>query len=308
MSQPILLKDKTPDVDPNKIGISYSGGGPRVLIEIGIARAFVKKGIIPQVISGASAGALAGTAHALDVRNGTGLDLAAKLLERLSNAFVGLEPVEVVERAIVYRDHTKSLGDNGPIGPLVRDGIQDQFGLRDVTLGTFEAPTYPKLMIVATDLLTGNSVWFADDTPIEQAVVATSAIPGVFPWLPLRLNGIQTVLVDGGVVSNQPLSNLALEGCGTIYACAVGGDDAPVEPTNALDNAMRSVHKMMHQCTKLEEDYVRLKLGDRGTVHHIHPEVDFPVQGFNFTPDLIRQVMDDACAKTLAWLDEAHPD
>jgi NTE family protein len=308
VSQPILLKDKTPVVDPNKIGISYSGGGPRVLIEIGIARAFVKKGILPHVVAGASAGALAGTAHALDVRNGTGLDLAAGLLERMSNAFVGLEPVEVVERVILHRQNTKSLGDNTPIGTLVHDGLRDRLGLQNVTLGTFVAPTFPKLMIVATNLVTGDSVWFSDDTPIEKALVASSAIPGVFPWLPFNLSGVNTVLVDGGVVSNQPLSNLALEGCGTIYACAVGGIDSQVEPSNGLENAMRSVHRMMQQCTKLEEDYVRLKLGDQGRVHHIHPDVNFPVQGFDFTPDLIRQIIADACAKTLAWLDEAHPD
>ena len=80
------------------------------------------------------------------------------------------------------------------------------------------------------------------------------------------------------------------------------------QPTNALANALNSVHRMMHQSMKLEEEYVRLKLGDRGVVHHIHSDVDFPVHGFDFTPALIERIVADACAKTRAWLSEPHED
>jgi hypothetical protein len=88
------------------------------------------------------------------------------------------------------------------------------------------------------------------------------------------------------------------------------GDNAPIgpvpPPANGLQNLYQSLQTTKHQCTKLEEEYVRLKLGDRGSVHHIHPVVDFPVSGFNFTPELIQQILDDACAKTIAWLSEPH--
>ncbi len=40
-------------------------------------------------------------------------------------------------------------------------------------------------------------------------------------------------------------------------------------------------------------------------MHHIHPEVTFPIHGYNFyDPDVIRQVMADACAKTKEWIKE----
>jgi predicted acylesterase/phospholipase RssA len=151
MSKPILLKDKVPSVDRDRIGISYSGGGPLVLVELGIARAFVKLGIIPAVIAGVSAGALAGAAHALDPKSGAGIDLAASLLAEVSNRFFGLDPIDIVARVVREREHTTRLGDNAPIGPLIRDALARTFDLTDVTVGTFASPTYPKLIVGATD-------------------------------------------------------------------------------------------------------------------------------------------------------------
>src|SRR5919199_2454990 len=140
MSQAILLKEKDPEdlrVDLNKIGISYSGGGPLVVVELGIARAFVQEEIIPDVITGVSAGALAGTAHALDVRNGTGIDMAQALLCRVSNSTLGLDPVHVLGRVLLGREHTTSLGDNAPLGSWIRDGLKHTLDLENVTIGTF---------------------------------------------------------------------------------------------------------------------------------------------------------------------------
>ncbi len=231
MSAGILLKGRIPKVDRGKIGISYSGGGGLVLVELGIARAFVELGIVPAVIAGASAGALAGTAHALDVRKGTGIDMAVDVLGRVSNRFLGLDHLSVFERLISQRSRTTSLGDNHPIGQLVRDGFAQSLGLRNVTLGTFTGPDYPELMLVATDVTNGEALWFSAETPIEDALIASSAIPGVFPWRTMTKEGTDVIVVDGGVVSNQPLSNLVDEGCGTIYACAVG-PTGPLPPTD----------------------------------------------------------------------------
>ena len=105
MAEPIHLKDVQPAVDPSRIGISYSGGGPLVIIELGVARAFVKKGIVPAVITGASAGALAGTAHALDPLEGRGIQLAAEICGRFSNSTLGLDAFHIALRVIRERTH-----------------------------------------------------------------------------------------------------------------------------------------------------------------------------------------------------------
>ena len=163
-------------------------------------------------------------------------------------------------------------------------------------------------MVVATDVVNQEAVWFPDETPVEQALVASSAMPGVFPWQKMRVSGRDLTLVDGGAIANQPLSNLVEQGCARIYACAVGHTGPLPAPTNALENAMRSINLTMRQATKLEEDYVRVKLGPQGHVHHIHPIVDFDGSNFNFTPTLVRQVMEDARAKTVDWLSHLPPD
>src|SRR5918912_2272340 len=100
MSEPIRLKDTQPVVDRTKVGISYSGGGPLVLIELGCARAFVDKHIRPAVIAGVSAGSLAGAAHALDPVGGQGIELAADLLSRISGASLGFGWPNVLWRLV----------------------------------------------------------------------------------------------------------------------------------------------------------------------------------------------------------------
>jgi NTE family protein len=308
VAEPIHLKDVQPAVDPSRIGISYSGGGSLVIVELGIARAFVKKGIVPVVITGASAGALAGAAHALDPLTGKGIELAAEICESFSNSKLGLDPLHIALRVLRERTHLKGLGDNSAFGVPLREALRRELHLESVTIGHFRPPDRPKLMIVATDVVSRNAVWFPDETPLEDALIASTAIPGVFPWHNVTVNGLNLILVDGGVVMNQPLSNLVEQGCGTLYACAVGSIGPLAPPQNLLENALRSVNLAMHQATKLEEDYVRLKLGTTGAVHHIHPEIFVPANNFDFTPAIVRSVMAEAEAKTLAWLDENHPD
>jgi NTE family protein len=304
LADPIRLKDQpAPAVDRNMIGISYSGGGALVVIEIGIASAFIKKGIIPAVITGASAGALAGTAHALDPVGGKGIQLAIDILSDFSNSTLGLTPLQIIGRVITEREKIKSLGDNGSIGKLISDKIQSDFGLHNVTIGFFKPPEHPRLFIATTDAQTREGVWMTDEIGIEDAVIASSAIPGVFPWKKMTVAGQERFLVDGGVVMNQPLTVLVEQGCGTIYACAVGSTDPLAPPQNALDNALRAVNLAMHQSIKLEETLVQLKLNGQGVVNHIHPPIT-SVSGdnFDFTPQLVRDVVAEAESKTLDWL------
>jgi len=303
VAEDIHLKGKDPEVDRAKIGISYSGGGALVVVEMGIASAFVKLGIVPSVITGVSAGALAGAAHALDPIGGRWIRLAVDILSHVSNNLLGLTPVHVLGRLLIEREHITGLGDNATIRPLIVAGVKREFGLDNVTMGYFKPPDRPLLMILATDIQNREAVWFPDSTPLEDAVVASSSIPGVFPWRTLNIDGRERLLADGGVVMNQPLSNLVEQGCGTLYVCAVGSTQPFGPPKNALDNAIRTINLAMHQATKLEEDYVAVKLNGKGDVHHIHPVINtISGDNFDFTPQMITDVMADAEAQTIKWL------
>ncbi|HEY7200145.1 MAG TPA: patatin-like phospholipase family protein [Candidatus Dormibacteraeota bacterium] len=298
-----LLHWLTPVVDRSRVGISYSAGGALLLVELGIAQAFIELGVRPAAIAGVSAGAIAGTAHALDPVDGEGIAAAARALASISNRRLGLTPLGVVWRAIMQRRHLASLGDNAAIEGLLADGFRRLTGSDRLTFGRFGRDGRPKLIVGAADRLQGEPVWFPDDSDVAEALVASSAIPGLFPPRRLRVAGLERLLVDGSVVGDQPISALALDGCGTIYACAVGYDgERLAAPGNLVDNALRSLSILRHQAARLEQEYVQLRMGDRGVIHHIHPEVVFPVKGFNFTPDLITRVMRDACEATKRWL------
>lgn len=312
MSIRIVLKGMEPEelpVSREKIGISYSGGGPLVVLELGVARAFVRRGIIPSVVTGVSAGALAGAAHALDPYEGRGIDMGMEILGEMSTHRFGLTVMQMVERLITEGMHLRSFGDNSPLKGAIDAQLERIFGLRNVRLNHFRAPDRPKLMVAATDREVGRSLWFTEETLLTDALLASSAIPGVFPWREIQVEGLSRVLVDGGVVSNQPLSNLVLEGCGTIYACSVGWPPGALpRPTNAFNNALPCLGLMLHQCMRLEAEYVRTKLGDRGDLHELRPHQALPLKGYDFSRAQIEDTVEMACAHTLEWLDGGCPD
>src|SRR3979411_733046 len=90
MSEPILLARRDLQGDRKKIGISYSGGGAMVLIELGIAQAFVDLGIGPAVSAGGRAGARGVAVLALDPVAGAGIRRAAAVIGGVSNRTLGL--------------------------------------------------------------------------------------------------------------------------------------------------------------------------------------------------------------------------
>jgi predicted acylesterase/phospholipase RssA len=341
VSGPIIAKDVDQiTADPARIGISYSGGGPLVVVELGIAQAFVDRQIRPAVIAGASAGSLAGAAHALDVYSGRGIQMAANILGHVTNHTLHLDPQDVVGGVLnqawrfalqgpdkLIHELTsnllglQSLGTDAPIGPLIQQGIQQTFGLPRVTFDMFGKPLpndgpdrpTPRLIVATTDLRHRESFWFTPDkTPdaeLEAALIASAAIPFIFPWVrwPPGVDPPTQILVDGGVVENQPLSVLAIdEGCGQIYACAVGPVGVRPEPKNLVENLQQSFALMTHQATKMEEAMLRPKLAPGASLCHVHPEMSFGPTDFNFTPQLVQRVMQEAREKTLAWLDGDH--
>jgi predicted acylesterase/phospholipase RssA len=309
MSSP-ALQNVAPDVDESRVGISYSGGGPLLLIELGIAQAFVDLKIVPVAIAGVSAGALAGTAHALDPVNGTGIKAAADALLTLSDHKLGLTRAEIVAKLlgslITMLKLPLSLGDNAPIQPMVEGVFNSLSGQPKLTVGDFGSDSRVTLYIGGTDRRACERYWFPASAEVADALVASSAIPGVFPPRKITIDGQEMLFVDGAVAQNQPLSQLVLaERCGTLYACAVGYDGEHMgDPGDALENAMSAISILSHESSRLEQGYVELKLkqAGKGNVYHIHPEGPFNISGFNFTADQIKQVIDLACQQTKDYI------
>ncbi|MFU8814570.1 MAG: patatin-like phospholipase RssA [Pseudomonadales bacterium] len=160
-----------------KIGVALGGGAARGWAHIGVLTALAERGVVPQVVSGASIGALVGAA------------LAGGRLAALEEWVVGLRRLDVLKLL------DASLGGGVIEGNRVMLAVKDV--LRDHDIESLGCP----FGAVATDLQSGRTVWLRDGSTID-AVRASCAMPGLFP--PVRHR--DTWLVDGGLVDPVPVT------------------------------------------------------------------------------------------------------
>jgi NTE family protein len=158
-----------------KIGLVLSGGGARGFAHLGVMQALNDAGIFPDVISGTSAGALAGVLYA-DGNTPTEI-------HRIMNSGSRLDFVR-------------------PTMP--REGLLQIGGVIKILKATLKAKTFEELKIplfvTATDLNNGKAVYFSKGDLLNP-VIASASIPVLFQ--PVIINNI--CYVDGGVLDNLPL-------------------------------------------------------------------------------------------------------
>ncbi len=176
-----------------RLGIALGSGSARGWAHIGVLRALEQAGILPDVVSGTSIGALVGAAY------------ASNALERLEEWVARIDWWEII-RYIDVR-----LG-----------GVEGERLMRAFRERVEDAPieTLPKPFgAVATDLQTGREVWFQEGSLLE-AVRASIALPGLFS--PVRHQG--RWLVDGGLVDPLPISLCRALGADRVIAINLNGD------------------------------------------------------------------------------------
>ena len=199
-----------------------SGGGNQSVAQVGMLRALLEHEILPDVIVGCSAGAFNGATFAAAP--------TLKALDRLATTWESLRGDEVFPGGKVSRAWNLLTRD---------DHIFSNQGLRAI-LGhghipaTFEELQIP-LRVVAADLDTGEEVVFAGG-PLEPALLASTALPGLYP--PIRHDG--RTLVDGAVVNTVPLSHALAGPVDRLYVMNVAGDlmDRPIR--SPIDVAVRA--------------------------------------------------------------------
>jgi NTE family protein len=199
-----------------------SGGGNQSVAQVGMLRALAERNIVPDVIVGCSAGAFNGATIAAHP------DLSG--IERLEATWGSLKGDEVFPGGRLSRAWNLLTRD---------DHLFSNQGLRAILLrgdtpATFEDLLIP-LRVVAADLDTGDEVVFAHG-PLEPALLASSALPGLFP--PIRHDG--RTLVDGAVVDTVPLWHALAGPVDRIYVMNVAGDlmDRPLR--SPIDVAIRA--------------------------------------------------------------------
>jgi NTE family protein len=168
-----------------KIGIALGGGGAKGLAHIGVLKVLEAHGIVPDLVSGTSIGALIG---ALYCRHGD-----IRTVEEYALSF---------ENSSLYAYMAPRLSSSGLISEkriqTFLDGI-----LGDTRIEDLDRPFY----CPATDIRRGREVMF-DRGSLRQAVRASISVPVIFK--PVCLS--KSYLVDGGLINPVPVDVLKKNG------------------------------------------------------------------------------------------------
>lgn len=163
------------------IGLVLSGGGTKGFAHLGIIQALNETGIYPDIISGSSAGALAGAFYC-----------------------DGYSPREVL-RIINMQSRYLYLRPAVP-----RDGLLQKTGLEKILREHLKARKFEELkiplVVAATDINNGKAVYFSSGNLIDP-IIASSSIPVLFK--PVVIDNIS--YLDGGVLDNFPVKPIENE-------------------------------------------------------------------------------------------------
>jgi NTE family protein len=158
-----------------KIGLVLSGGGVRGFAHLGVLQALNEVGIFPDIISGTSAGALAGVFYC-----------------------DGYSPKEI------FKIMKSSSRLNYMRLTVPRYGLLQISGVTKILESYLRAKTFNELKIplcvAATDLNHGRIAYFSEGELINP-IIASSSIPVLFK--PVTINNVQ--YADGGVMDNLPI-------------------------------------------------------------------------------------------------------
>jgi len=196
---------------PTRAALALGSGGARGYAHIGAIQVLQERGVEIVTIAGSSMGALVGGLHA-----------AGKLPE-YTDWVLGLTQFDVL-RLLDPSLSAPGAIRAGKIFARVHELLQGVL-IEDLLL---------PYTAVATDLLARREVWFQRG-PLEQAIRASIAIPGVFT--PVVLNG--RLLADGGLMDPVPIAPTASVPADVTIAVSLVGerlgpqDQPPARETSA---------------------------------------------------------------------------
>jgi NTE family protein len=258
-----------------KTAIVLSGGASLGSIQAGMLRALYEREIAADLILGSSVGALNG-------------------------AFIASRPPTIdtaEELAEVWRGIDR--GQVFPLNPLTgflgffraRDHLISQHGLRRLVEGQIEFESLEDaaipLHVIATDLLSGRELRISAGDAVE-AVLASAAIPGVFPAVEWE----GRTLIDGGVSNNTPIADAIELGAERVYVLPTGSAcDLPEPPRGAVAMLLHATSLLILRRLLVDVELLR----DRAELIVLPPPCPLAVTPMDFsqTDELIRSSYED---------------
>jgi NTE family protein len=240
-----------------------SGGGSLGAVQVGMLQALASAGVAPDLLVGTSAGAMNAAwvaAHGMSADSLAGLaDVWIRLRRR------DVFPVEVGAAVRGLLGRGPGLTSARRLGLLVnaRAGISE--------LEEARIPVH----LVAADLLSGEGVLLSTGS-LVTAVLASSAIPGIFP--PVVRDGRH--LIDGGVADRTGVARAAGLGATSIYVLPTGTPCAlPAPPSSAIGTALHALTLLIEQ--RLARDVA--ELAGAATIKVLPPLCPLSTSAVDFT-------------------------
>ncbi len=261
-----------------------SGAASLGSIQVGMLQALAARGIHPDMIVGTSAGAVNG-AWLSGGHTRSDLEQLADIWRRVRRRDVF--PTNPITGLLGLAGRTNHLLSDGGLRRLIR---------RNLRFERLEDAPIP-LHVVATDVLSGADVRLSRGNALD-AIVASAAIPGIFPPVPIA----GRLLMDGGVVENTPIGHAAALGATTVWVLPSGGVCGIEKvPDSALGLALHAITLAISQRIAFDieryETQVKLRV--------VPPLCPLTISPADFSHGA--ELIDRARAQTEGWLETGTP-
>ncbi|MBF5095699.1 patatin [Azospirillum sp. INR13] len=198
-----------------KIGLALGSGAARGWAHIGVLRALEEIGLEPDIICGTSIGAAVGAAYLTDQMD----ELQAWAQKMGWLGMLGIIDLTFRRGGLVAAEKAFGRFDNDRSNILI-ENLRLPFAT------------------VATDLSTGREIWLRDG-PLMSAVMASAAMPGLFP----AVRRDHHLLVDGALVNPVPVSLCRALGADVVVAVNLNSELSPLGRPNGRANGGRATGK-----------------------------------------------------------------
>jgi NTE family protein len=202
------------------------GGSSMGALQAGQAEALLAHGLAPDLLIGASAGALNAAWLAADPTPGGVADLQHRWLSTGRRQVFPLSPLGVARGLTGRRDHL--------VSPRALTAWLEQH----LPYRRIEEARLP-LTITATDLHSGAPV-FQQRGSLIPALLASCAMPGVFP----PVTDGDRVLVDGGMVADAPVGRAVALGATRIFVLRTLAPGDAARAVGAVPTGLRALGVM----------------------------------------------------------------
>lgn len=267
----------------------FAGGAALGAIQVGMLHALYERGIMADLLVGTSVGALNAAYVASRPQNVT-------TARELGAIWCGLRRKDVFPlRLAALLSGLAGRGDH-----MVSDRGLRRLAARHLEITRLEEADVP-LHLIAHDLLTGTEVRLSEG-PTVEAILATTAIPGLLP--PVCLG--DRLLTDGGVSNNTPVSHAIQLGAERVYVLPTCDPDVralPRPPRGAPDMAIEALTQLLG--ARLQADLAQCATtAETIVLPAVNPQ-HIPLTSFTHARELITHAL--TAARTVLAAHDAHP-